>query len=114
MQEYITPEKFFSPNMRRALTSQFLVSLMYEMLPQRGKIPVAALKAHIISRHKRISGKQIDDAIAAGKKQERFYLCPGNKYIGKLACCCGAAYPGYQTKHVCHGSHTCVRVDAGR
>jgi hypothetical protein len=81
--EMMNSELFFSSNMRRALTSQLLISLMYELLPQRGTVPVATLKAHLISNHKRIGDKQIDDAIGAGRTQKRFKLSACGKYIGK-------------------------------
>ena len=64
--------RFFSPRMREALTQQFLVSAIRETLPERGDRPIAAILAHLTTRHPGITTEQIAKAIAAGANQHHF------------------------------------------
>lgn len=77
---------FFSPNTRRALTAQLLLSLIIEHLPiDRRPISVARLTAHLTHEHDRLTGDQIVHALAVGQQQARITLTHDGRHVARPA-----------------------------
>jgi len=77
---------YFSPNMRRALTQQFLVSLIRELLQARGApaLSIARLTAYLTTHHPRISTPQIAGAIRVGIALQQFVLSPDGMHLNRF------------------------------